>query len=203
MEVVRPTPVSPPDGDTWLDRLARLAHDKSKKDVCLGDIVAAAGEGGIAAAILLFALLNTLPSLPGMSSVLGAPLLLLTAQQLLGRPAWVPRWMSRFSIQRVHLQIPLERLGALATWGRASRCARCSAFCGPLATRFAGGFGWVLAVLLVLPLPLVNIPIGIALSLMSFGRLCSDGLLVLLGFAVGIASLGLAVSVLCGAWALL
>jgi hypothetical protein len=55
----------------------------------------------------------------------------------------------------------------------------------------------------VLPLPLVNIPIGISLSLMSFGRLCSDGLLVLLGFAVGIASLGLAVSVLCGAWALL
>jgi len=80
------------------------------------------------ATILFFALLNALPSLPGMSSVLGAPLLLL-----------------------------------------------------------------------ILPLPLVNIPIGMTLSLLSFGGLRGDGLAVLLGFAAGIASLSLAGSVLWGA----
>lgn len=189
--------------DAWLDSLGRLARDEGQARVRFGDIVAAAGEGGLAAAILFFALPNALPSLPGMSSVLGAPLLLFTAQQLLGRPAWVPLWLAGLSISRMHLEVVMARLDALAAWSHGVSRPRLHVFTGPLATRLAGGLGCVLAVLLVLPLPLVNIPIGMTLSLLSFGRLQGDGLAVLLGFAAGIASLALAGSVLWGVWALL
>jgi len=189
--------------DAWVESLGRLARDEGQARVRVGDIVAAAGEGGLAAAILFFALPNALPSLPGMSSVLGAPLLLFTAQQLLGRPAWVPRWLAGLSISRMHLEAAMARLEALAAWSHGVSRPRLHAFAGPLAMRLAGGLGCVLALLLVLPLPLVNIPIGMTLSLLSFGGLRGDGLAVLLGFAAGVASLALAGSVLWGLWTLL
>ena len=189
--------------DAWLDSLGRLACDQARARVRVGDIVSAAGEGGLAAAILFFALLNALPSLPGMSTVLGAPLLLFTAQLFLGRPAWVPRRLAGLSISRTHLEVAMARLDAMVAWSRGISRPRLHAFTGPLAMRLAGGLGCVLAVLLVLPLPLVNIPIGMTLSLLSFGGLRGDGLAVLLGFAAGIASLALAGSVLWGVWVLL
>jgi len=157
--------------DAWVEKLGRLARDEGQARVRVGDIVAAAGEGGLAAAILFFALPNALPSLPGMSSVLGAPLLLFTAQQLLGRPAWVPQWLAGLSISRMHLEAAMARLEAMAAWRHGISRPRLHAFAGPLAMRLAGGLGCVLALLLVLPLPLVNIPIGMTLSLLSFGGL--------------------------------
>jgi hypothetical protein len=189
--------------DAWVENLSRLARDEGQARVRVGDIVAAAGEGGLAAAILFFALPNALPSPPGMSSVLGAPLLLFTAQQLLGRPAWVPQWLAGLSISRMHLEAAMARLEGLAAWRHGVSRPRLHAFAGPLAMRLAGGLGCVLALLLVLPLPLVNIPIGMTLSLLSFGGLRGDGLAVVLGFAAGIASLALAGSVLWGLWTLL
>lgn len=189
--------------DAWLDSLGRLSRDKARARVSVGEIVSAAGEGGLAAAILFFALPNALPTLPGMSTVLGAPLLLFTAQQLLGRPAWLPRWLAGLSISRVHLRAAMLRLEALVTWSRSLSYPRLHAFTGVWAMRAAGGLGCMLALLLVLPLPLVNIPIGVTLSLLSFGGLRGDGLAVLLGFAAGLATLALAASVLWGAWALL
>ena len=189
--------------DAWLEGLDRLAHDESRTRVRMGDIVAAAGEGGLTTAILCFALPNVLPSLPGMSSVLGAPLLLLTAQQLLGRPAWLPRWIAGVSISRMHLKAAMARLVALVACSRGISRPRLRAFTGPFAMRFAGGLGCVLAMLLTLPLPLVNMPIGMALSLLSFGGLHGDGLVVLLGFVAGFVSLVLAAGVIWGAWVLL
>lgn len=189
--------------DAWLHSLGRLARDRARRRVHVGEIVSAAGEGGTAAAILFFALPNALPSLPGMSTVLGVPLLLLTGQLLLGRCVWVPRWLASLSIPRMHLRAVVGRLGVLVRWSRAVSRPRLHALAGPLAMRLAGGLGCVLAILLMLPLPLVNIPIGVTLSLVAFGGLRGDGLAVLLGFACGIASIALTGGVLWGAWTVL
>lgn len=187
----------------WLDRLDRLACDKSRARVYVGEIVSAAGEGGTAAAILFFALPNALPSLPGVSTVLGAPLLLFTAQMFLGRSVWLPQWLASLSVARLHLRTMVRRLDRLLAWSRGISQPRLHALAGPLAMRLAGGLGCVLAILLMLPLPLVNIPIGVTLSLVAFGSLRGDGLAVLLGFACGIASIALTGGVLWGAWTML
>lgn len=189
--------------DAWLDSLGRLARDGTRARVPIGEILAAAGDGGIAAAILLFALPNALPTLPGMSTVLGAPLLLFTAELFLGRAAWVPGWLARMSISRDHLGAAVELVQSVFGWSRGATHPRLHAFAGPVAMRLAGGMGCLLAILLVLPLPLVNIPIGVALSLLSFGGLRGDGLAVLLGFVAGTASLALAAGVVWGASAVL
>jgi len=187
----------------WLDRLDRLACDKARTRVHVGEIVSTAGEGGLAAAILLFALPNALPSLPGVSTVLGAPLLLFTAEMFLGRCVWVPQWLAGLSVARVHLLVMVRRMYRLLAWSQGVSHPRLHAFAGPLAMRLAGGLGCVLTILLMLPLPLVNIPIGVTLSLMAFGGLRGDGLVVLLGFACGVVSIALTCSVLWGAWSVL
>lgn len=61
--------------------------------------------------------------------------------------------------------------------------------------RMAGVLGVLLSVVLVLPLPLVNVPCGIALVLLSLGGLYEDGLFLILGFVAGFASLGLTAAV--------
>ncbi|QOF76123.1 exopolysaccharide biosynthesis protein [Variovorax sp. 38R] len=189
--------------DAWIDSLGRLVRDTGRARVRVGDIEVAAGEGGLAAAILIFALPNALPSLPGMSSVLGAPLLVFTAQMLLGRPAWMPRWLARLSISRASLEAVMARLQAVLACSRGVSRPRLHASTGSGVMRVAGGLGCVLAMLLALPLPRVNIPIGMSLSLLSFGALRGDGLAVLLGFVAGIVALVLAASVCWGAWLLL
>jgi hypothetical protein len=188
--------------DVWVDRLDELARSNESERVSIAEVLAAAGEGGLAAVILLLALPNTLPSLPGMSTVFGLPLLLFTAQQALGQCAWLPRWLARKTLARAQLRVLTSHLGRLAVWSSGCTRVRLHDFAGPLAMRLAGVVGFAVAVLLVLPFPLVNIPSGVTLSLMAFGGLRGDGAAVLLGFACGIATLVLAVGVVWSAWVL-
>lgn len=157
--------------DAWVEKLGRLARDEGQARVRVGDIVAAAGEGGLAAAILFFALPNALPSLPGMSRRAWRAAAAVYRATTPGSPAWVPQWLAGLSISRMHLEAAMARLEAMAAWRHGISRPRLHAFAGPLAMRLAGGLGCVLALLLVLPLPLVNIPIGMTLSLLSFGGL--------------------------------
>ena len=53
--------------------------------ISIGDVLNAFGDRAFGALMLLFAAPNMLPLPPGMSAVLGAPLLFITAQLMLGR----------------------------------------------------------------------------------------------------------------------
>ena len=64
--------------------------------------------------------------------------------------------------------------------------------------RIASAFGVLIAIILVLPLPLVNIPAALTLVLLSFGALRGDGRFVIAGYALGLATLLLAAAVVFG-----
>ena len=66
--------------------------------------------------------------------------------------------------------------------------------------RAAAATGVLLSVILVLPLPLVNVPAGIALVLFSLGALRRDGVLLILGFISAIGCLAIASGVLIVLW---
>lgn len=69
--------------------------------VGLGNVLDAFGNRAFGALMLLFAAPNMLPLPPGLSAVLGAPLLFVTSQLMLGRPTlWMPRFICRQSIRR-------------------------------------------------------------------------------------------------------
>src|SRR5215203_5411042 len=68
-------------------------------NVSIRDVLDAFGDRAYGALMLLFAAPNVLPMPPGTSAVLGAPLLFVTAQLMLGRPTvWTPRFICERSI---------------------------------------------------------------------------------------------------------
>ena len=131
-------------------------------------------------------------ALPGISAVLGAPLILLTAQLMLGwhRP-WLPGILRRRSLARGDFEGLVRRI--VPRLRRIERMIRprLLPLTGPLGKRMIGGFGLLLSLIVFLPVPFGNVVPGLALVLMAVGLLGRDGLAVSFGAAVG--ALGLVI----------
>ncbi|MFC6280965.1 MULTISPECIES: exopolysaccharide biosynthesis protein [Polaromonas] len=183
-----------------LDSLVQLALDHSKRRITIADMVHALGDGSLKMLILFFALPNSVPTLPGTSTILCLPLLFLTMQMALCQSPWMPAWLARQSLSRKDFATLVLRLKTLSTRIDRICIPRLGRYVGCGAIRVAGFLGILLSAVLVLPLPLVNVPCGIALVLLSLGNLYKDGLFSILGFITGFASLGLAAGVVIFSW---
>lgn len=64
--------------------LFRLVHDSRRERISIGDLLTALGDRAVGALMFVFAAPNILPVPPGVSTLLGAPLLFLSAQLMLG-----------------------------------------------------------------------------------------------------------------------
>lgn len=171
--------------------LRGLVRDASGERVSLGDMVDAFDARAFAPLIVIFAAPNVLPvALPGISAVLGVPLILLTAELMIGlRRPWLPGVLRRRSLARGTFESLVDRI--------APRLARVETMVRPRllpltntwGTRLIGAVGLVLAAIVFLPVPFGNSLPGLALVLMAVGLLDRDGLAVMAGGLVGAAGL--------------
>ena len=167
-----------------------LANDARRERISIRDLVEALGDRALAALMFVFALPNVIPTPPGTSAVLGAPLIFLTAQLALGRSPWLPDFICDRSISFHDFRALVRRI---APWlERAERLLR------PRAIRLAvppmeyvvGLICFVLSVILALPIPFGNIPPALAICLMALGILEQDGWWIVAGLitaAIGVA----------------
>lgn len=168
--------------------------------VSIGDLLHAFGNRAFGALIFIFAAPNMLPiGVPGLSAVLGAPLLFLTWQLMCGRARpWLPEIIRHRSFARADFARLVERvvpwLRRLEHFGR----RRLSGLTEPAAERAIGTVAFVLALVLFLPIPLGNMAPGFALSLLALGVLKRDGVAVLLGVLAGAGSILLVSGVVYG-----
>ena len=82
---------SPPESKKRVSQiLDAISVDERRDRVSVSDLMQAMDARAVAALILLFALPNVVPTPPGTSSILGLPLLYLTAQMMLGKLPWLP-----------------------------------------------------------------------------------------------------------------
>jgi hypothetical protein len=169
--------------------LRQLAGERGKQRVSVRDLFAALGDRALAALLFVFAVPNAIPSPPGLSTVLGVPLLFLSAQLLLGRKAWLPEFIAKRSMARADFEVLMGRV--LPWLERAERLLRPRLIGLALPPmEYALGFiCLVLAVILVLPIPLGNNPPAFAIALIALGILERDGLWVLAGLCVSALSL--------------
>ena len=148
------------------------------------------------ALILVFAATNVLPVPPGISTVLGIPLIFLTAQSAIGREApWLPRWIAERSLDRARFAAVIEHL---APWfARAERLfrPRLDSLTSGVAKQLLGGVCLLLSSVLILPIPLGNMLPALAISVIALAVLERDGLAVFLGLAVAAVSLAVVSSV--------
>jgi hypothetical protein len=191
----RPQHSQPPRASELLDHfLERHPHDQ----VTLGKLVEVLGDRAFGALLLVFALPNLIPvPLPGLSTVLGIPMVLFAVQLMVGMPRpWLPKRLSSMTLPRSTVEVLAQRT---THWlERVERLLR------PRLVVLAEGYGerliglYVLALSLVLclPIPLGNWLPALAVCLMSIGIIEKDGLVVAIGGVVGAAAIAVVASVI-------
>jgi hypothetical protein len=169
--------------------LEELADDASRARVSIADLMEAMRGRAFGALLLVFAFPNALPAIPGTSSILGMPLLFISAQMMLGMPVWLPRIVAARSMSRDDFANLVERVNPWLDWADRFTAPRLSFLADRVALRLIGAFCLILSIVLVLPVPLGTMLPGIALCLIALGVLERDGLWIASGIGVGVLAL--------------
>ena len=195
-----------PDYDYQSDTrpFSQVIHDISLKDdpkLYLGELVNAFGERGFGALMLFFGLLSVaIGIIPGTTTILGLPLLLMGIQLAIRQDQlWLPRWALRRSIEReTYRQGVAKLLPRLRKMERLSR-PRLSAMTSELSEVLIGVATVLLALILLLPLWGGNLVPALIISTFGFGLMQRDGLAILIGWSA-IALIGIAGLIIWLAW---
>jgi hypothetical protein len=176
--------------------LTQIAGDDTRQRISIGDLLAALHDRAIGALIFAFALPNIIPMPPGASSILGAPLLFLTAQLAFGRSPWLPMAITNRSLDRSHFAAMVRRI---APWlARAERLLRprLEILTRPPFENVIGGICLFLSIILFLPIPLGNMPPALAICVFALALLERDGIWVLAGLCAATAAIAVVWGVL-------
>ena len=178
--------------------LTDITTDPSLSDITVSELMRLMEGRARAALILIFAFPNVLPAPPGLSALLGLPLLYLTSQMMLGRIPWLPRFIGARGMQRSTFAALVER--AVPFLNRAERLLRprWTWMVSHSAEKLLGALALILAVVVTLPIPLGNMMPAFAICLIALGVLERDGLWAGLGVVVGLAALLLSATVVYG-----
>jgi hypothetical protein len=157
-----------------------------KQTITVGSLIDEFGDRAFGALIFILAIPNLIPAPPGTSTVLGLPLVILTFQLMIGRPAvWLPK-----KIRDRHISPGL--IEAFNTHGMAY-LQKIERYLVPrlswlassvLSERIMGIVSFVLAVILVLPIPFVNIACATGIACIAIGLAERDGVAVIAGYAM-------------------
>lgn len=178
-----------PDYDYQSDirSFSQVIEDIGRKDdprLYLGELVDAFGERGFGALMLFFGLLNiAIGIIPGTTTILGAPLLLM-GLQLATRAdqLWLPRWAMKRWIERKAYREGVEKvLPRVRVVERLSR-PRLHMMTSELSEILIGVATVALACILVLPIWGGNLVPALIISTFGFGLMQRDGLVVLVGW---------------------
>ncbi|KQY75311.1 exopolysaccharide biosynthesis protein [Brevundimonas sp. Root1423] len=155
----------------------------------LGELVHAFGERGFGALMLFFGLMNVaIGIIPGTTTILGAPLLLMGLQLIIRREeVWLPRWALKRSIDRETYRSGLETvLPRLKKVERLSK-PRLSIMTSEVSEVLIGIVTFLLSVILVLPIWGGNLIPALIIATFGFGLMQRDGLAIVIAWvAVGL-----------------
>lgn len=149
----------------------------------LGDIVDRFGRRAFGSLLFVFAIPNLLPLPPGSSTVLGAPLLLLTPQVAVGAHApWLPRWLDDREISGADINRVFNRLLPWVERIEKISRPRLGFMFGTVGDRAIGVVCALLSFVLILPIPLGNLLPALTIGVLGFSLFQRDGLFAVAGY---------------------
>jgi hypothetical protein len=180
----------PPDegADRLSAILTAIAKGQDRERISIADLLHALEHRAVGALMFIFAVPNAIPVPPGVSAVLGAPLIFLAFQMMIGRRPWLPRVITDRSLSRVDFEKVVD---LTAPWlAKAERLMRprLQVLSRPPAEYLVGLVCLVLAIILFLPIPLGNMLPAFTICVLALGVLERDGVWVLIGLACAIAA---------------
>jgi hypothetical protein len=170
------------------DLLHATASAHPHPRLSIGDMLAAMQDRAGAALLFVFAFPNILPTPPGVATILGLPIIFLSAQMVLGRPPHLPRLIAERSMATAQVRQLVAR--ALPHLHRAESLLRhrWPLLTAPLAERLLGVICLALAILLSLPVPLGNLLPSLSVCILALAIMERDGLWVLAGLGAAVVS---------------
>ncbi len=175
--------------DTHKPLSAILRELCAEDRITVGEIVDRFGRRAFGALLFVFSTPNLLPLPPGSSTVLGAPLVLLSPQVAIGVHApWLPRFIDDREISGADLNKFFGRLlGAVERVEKVAR-PRLSFMFGSVGDRMIGVICTLLALVLILPIPFGNLLPALTIGVLAFSLVQRDGLFALVGYLLASAS---------------
>jgi hypothetical protein len=179
--------------------LQNLLDAFPEESVTVGDIIRRLEGQAFGLLLLLLALPNCIPNIPGLSTIFGVLMLAPAVQLIFGaKDVWLPGRIMRWSISRDALRMAIK--GALPVLRRIERyvAPRWTFLVDAPFRQFLGVQVLVLALVLILPIPFGNWPPGMTVAAIALALLQRDGRLAVLSVPMAVVSIGIAWA---GAWA--
>ncbi|MCU0549177.1 MAG: exopolysaccharide biosynthesis protein [Leptolyngbya sp. Prado105] len=166
-------------------------HDGER--IRLGDLIRGFGKRSFGPTLLICVMPEALPlPIAGVSAFIGMPLVLVSLQLMLGYSTpWFPKWIANRSIKRKDFEKGVQiMLRYLAKVEKIIR-PRWQFITTPIAERLLSVLFFLLACVIVLPIPFGNFLPAIALLIMSLGLIEGDGLIIVIGMISALIVLGI------------
>lgn len=186
-----PDPVHLPESETRLPLSGILAGlcDYAEPRISVAELMHLFGGRAMGALLFVFGLACMLPLPPGATTIFGFPLVLLAPQLIIGSSVpWLPKAVRSRTLATADLKKGLPRLIPWLRRLEAVSRPRLAILFGPVGERLIGLVCFLLALVLILPIPGGNFLPAIAVSMLSFALIQRDGLIALIGYAVAVAS---------------
>lgn len=134
-------------------------------------------------AVLLFSLPSVVPMPPGIPTVVGIILMIVSVQMVFGREElWLPGFLSKRSFPRKALVGAFEALAPRLGWFERLMKPRLLFMSGRIGTIAVGAVVLIMAIVLILPLPPGgNFPPALACTILGLGLVQRDGVVILIG----------------------
>lgn len=182
---------SAPLGDQLAGIIAELPEDR----LTLGELLEVFGDEGLLLLTMLLTLVFLIPvSIPGVSTVFGAAILLVGISRLVGRPLWLPGKLKSRTLPADKLRPGLTR--GLSWVRRLEKISRPHRLRWCVDGRMQGvinNLAFILAALLLMApfgfIPFSNTLPGLALLFYAVGMIQRDGGAMLLGHLANIATI--------------
>lgn len=181
--------------ETLGEQLERVIRDLPEDSLTLGELLDVFGDEGLLLLTMLLTLVFLIPvSIPGVSTVFGAAILLVGISRVLGRPLWLPASIRHRALPAAKLRPGLQQ--GMAWVRRLERISRPRRLHGLVEGRTRlqlTNLAFILAALLLMApfgfVPFSNTLPALALLLYAVGMVQRDGGAVLLGHLANVATI--------------
>jgi hypothetical protein len=168
----RPLPLS--------QRLAQIIEESEADRLSFTALAAQLHSRAWGGLLFIFAAINVLPLPPGTSVFFAIPLLIVSAQMVLGRASpWFPARIDRRGVRKTELERLIAKIHGVEERIERVLKPRLASLTGPTATRVIGIVCFLLALLAAIPIPLFHIAPAAAILLFGLALIYRDGVVVI------------------------
>lgn len=186
-----PGQIHQPRSSSLSTLLLNTANQFETERIKVRDITEHLGHRSFGFMLLLFAIPNSLPivGVPGVSAVTGLPMLMVAIQMMLNHQRiYLPRWIADSSIDSQSFRRLMEKVAPWLQRLEKLLRPRIDILTRGSADRWLGAVCALLAFFLILPIPFGNLLPGLGILFIALGLIERDGICVLIGLGLGVAS---------------